>query len=137
MKKGMCKHFTGIQHDECSKGVNYKKLAGEPLFGYALRLPCISSDIDSRKKDQVFCELRKEPTADEIIEHEKDIMQFLEHMSKAYPLIAKIKKEQKGKDWQGIELCPVCNGNLHLSHAAFNGHVWGRCETENCLNWME
>jgi hypothetical protein len=51
-------------------------------------------------------------------------------------------KAEKGmrfpcKSWQGIEECPVCKGRLRLSHAAYNGHVHGRCETEGCLAWME
>jgi len=33
--------------------------------------------------------------------------------------------------------CPVCKGRLHLSQAAYNGHVHGKCETVGCLSWME
>lgn len=33
--------------------------------------------------------------------------------------------------------CPVCKGKLHLSQAAYNGHVHGRCETKECVSWME
>lgn len=38
-----------------------------------------------------------------------------------------------------IELveCPVCNGRLHLSQSAYNGHVHGKCETQGCVSWME
>jgi hypothetical protein len=45
------------------------------------------------------------------------------------------KKPPRGK--QGVIECPVCKGNLHLSQAASNGHVWGKCETEGCVSWME
>ena len=45
------------------------------------------------------------------------------------------KKPPLGK--QGVIECPVCKGNLHLSQAASNGHVWGKCETEGCVSWME
>jgi hypothetical protein len=33
--------------------------------------------------------------------------------------------------------CPVCKGRLHLSQSAYNGHVWGKCETEGCVAWMQ
>jgi hypothetical protein len=33
--------------------------------------------------------------------------------------------------------CPACKGRLHLSQAASNGHVHGKCETADCVSWME
>ncbi len=45
------------------------------------------------------------------------------------------KKEPYGK--QEVIECPVCKGRLHLSQSSYNGHVHGRCETDDCLNWME
>lgn len=34
--------------------------------------------------------------------------------------------------------CPTgCGGKLHLSQAAYNGHVWGKCTTAGCVSWME
>ncbi|MEW7986630.1 MAG: hypothetical protein AB2799_12625 [Candidatus Thiodiazotropha sp.] len=38
---------------------------------------------------------------------------------------------------QGAVECPVCGGKLHLSQAASNGHVWGKCETSDCVSFME
>ena len=38
---------------------------------------------------------------------------------------------------QEVIECPICKGKLHLSQAAYNGHVWGKCETDGCANWME
>lgn len=32
--------------------------------------------------------------------------------------------------------CPKCKGVLSYSVAKSNGHLWGACETENCLQWM-
>ena len=32
---------------------------------------------------------------------------------------------------------PACKGRLHLSQAAYNGHVHGHCETAGCVSWME
>jgi hypothetical protein len=33
--------------------------------------------------------------------------------------------------------CPKCNGILHFSKSSYNGHIWGKCETEDCLSWMQ
>ena len=39
---------------------------------------------------------------------------------------------------QEIIDCPTgCGGKLHLSQAAYNGHVHGKCTTNGCLSWME
>lgn len=33
--------------------------------------------------------------------------------------------------------CPACNGRLHLSQAASNGHVRAKCKTNECVNFIE
>jgi len=33
--------------------------------------------------------------------------------------------------------CPKCQGRLHYTIASTNGHIWGRCEKPNCLQWMQ
>lgn len=38
---------------------------------------------------------------------------------------------------QEVIECPACKGRLHLSQAAYNGHVHGHCETPDCVSWME
>lgn len=38
---------------------------------------------------------------------------------------------------QEVIECPACKGRLHLSQAAYNGHVHGHCKTEGCVSWME
>ena len=45
------------------------------------------------------------------------------------------KKPPRGK--QEVIDCPACKGRLHLSQSSYNGHVHGKCETENCVSWME
>lgn len=42
-----------------------------------------------------------------------------------------------------FEVCPRTvtqgrpEGRLHLSQSSYNGHVHGRCETDDCVRWME
>lgn len=51
--------------------------------------------------------------------------------------IADWRKQHKGKSHAEVVECPVCKGRLHLTIAACNGHVHGRCETDSCVAWME
>lgn len=50
---------------------------------------------------------------------------------------AKAKGYKKGNGGRGFIPCPICKGRLHYSVASHNGHMWGRCETEGCVSWMQ
>lgn len=64
---------------------------------------------------------------------EKDIETVgnIKYILEAYKLIGN-KKGNRGT----IE-CPKCKNELHFSRASSNGHVWGKCKTDNCLSWMQ
>ena len=53
----------------------------------------------------------------------------MEHIIEALVIIGELKEDQ------GKIKCPKCEGELHYTRAK-NGHVWGKCKTENCLSWM-
>lgn len=122
---GKCKHFTGIQNDICKAGIRYDDV--KPV-------PCL---VKYRRKDSPMCARYEEPTDEEVAEDEAYIQARMEMHSKAGSIIVEIKRQHKGHNWRGVLDCPVCGGRLHVSHAAYNGHVHGRCETEDCLSWME
>jgi len=124
-KKGKCKHFTGIQNDVCKAGVCYDDV--RPI-------PCLTK---YRRENSPTCERYEEPTDEEVADDEAYIQARMEMHRKAGAAIVEVKRQHKGKNWVGVITCPVCEGNLHVSHAAYNGHVHGRCETEDCLSWME
>jgi hypothetical protein len=134
MKVGTCVHFTGMQNKECKAGVNYRQHVGGPDFGWAFRMPCIKKYASA---DSVKCAKYQEPTAEQVAEFEQSCKAAINRLIVTFPLSEKIKREHKGKSWQGVEECPVCKGRLHLSHAAINGHVWGKCETKGCVSWVE
>lgn len=70
-----------------------------------------------------------------IARHER-IEQSFDLMEKIGPVVSAWRnKPPRGK--QEVIDCPACGGRLHLSQAASNGHVWGKCETEDCVSWME
>jgi len=126
---------TGI----CKAGVNYVETFGSSP-GIFQRIPCTSGG--EKTKDEL-CEMcpkwlqstrqQGESRADRNEASEK-------RMALIFPVIGKwrrgwSKKNRVGKE-EVIE-CPACKGELHLSQAAYNGHVWGKCETDGCVNWME
>jgi hypothetical protein len=153
MKKGTCKFYNGNHHNaRCDCGVLYRDVTSDPdrLEGSAYRKPCIQWDKwkDSRgdaltpkqleewnKRGE--CSKYQEPSDEEVADHEATVNTRVNRFMTSIPLISRIKKERKGSNWKGIEKCPVCEGKLHMTHSSYNGHVWGKCETENCLNWLE
>ena len=150
MQKGTCKHFNGTWHNkECMAGVCYADVIPRPddNLGRAFRVPCriiegteydqLNAGQKSGYDERGTCDKFEEPTDEEIREHDEEIEAAVQRHMRTLPLIAKVKEEQEGRDWQGVVSCPVCSGKLHLSHSAYNGHVWGRCDTEDCLSWME
>lgn len=46
------------------------------------------------------------------------------------------QKLYKGFFHVGHEQCPLCGAKMVIQHKT-NGHVWGRCSTVDCLNWMQ
>ena len=46
-------------------------------------------------------------------------------------------EKHKVEGFKEVIECPSCWGRLHLSIAKRNGHVRGRCETPECVEWME
>lgn len=56
--------------------------------------------------------------------------------SKVLPFVNKWRsKSPKGKE--EVVVCPVCQGKLHLFQSSYNGHVHARCETKDCVSFME
>lgn len=147
MRKDVCKHFNGSHHnDACECGVAYKDVVPDwdNIHGRALRFPCHTKAFPDSSPSQLEefnkrgkCDKLELPTAEELEQSEKKMKKAIEEFKTVLPIVAKVKKEHKGQSWKGVEVCPVCKGKLHLTHASINGHVWGKCETEGCLAWME
>jgi hypothetical protein len=147
MEVGTCKYFNGSWHNECClAGVNYDSVTTEPdnKNGRALRLPCHNRPFPNSTPLQFEhfnrrgkCDKYEDPSPEDITKHKQEIKRVIERMNATMPLIIQIKREHKGESWKGIETCPICGGKLHMTHAAINGHVWGQCETKDCVSWME
>jgi hypothetical protein len=127
-KLGRCVYFNGIQNKACRAGVEYQS---GPL-------PCLK-DLQLRPDAPApwACDKFQEPTQEQIDADEAEHKAHMAKMETVMKAIAGWRKEKpRGK--QTVISCPTgCGGELHLSQAAYNGHVWGRCSTSGCVNWME
>lgn len=140
-----CRHFNGSFHNKtCNAGVCYKSVTPQPDEpGSAYREPCRRwSDGHALKVlqetgPQGICGKYEPFTEAELLQQDREMETAMARMMLTIPLIGDIKEKHAGTNWQGVVECPVCKGNLHMSHSGYNGHVWGRCETEGCLSWME
>jgi hypothetical protein len=132
VRPGTCKHFTGFQNGTCKAGVNYRELVGGPDLGWAARLGCIK-DSPLNKPPLSECAKFEEPTKEEVEAWELDITLRSNANIEAIRRIQKLKPE---RGTVGSIECPLCKGRLQYSVAKLNGHVWGRCETKDCLAWM-
>lgn len=138
MNPGSCIHFTGVQHKKCKLGYVYDSLT-KPL-------PCMRSYTVHWPKERrgqqepckhTDCKDYLAPTPEQLAEDEKRIKAAMDRMLRVNAGIAEWRKAHKGKSAQNVIECPECKGRLHLSIAAYNGHVHGRCETAGCVSWME
>ncbi len=68
------------------------------------------------------------------IEHKKKIEAIINGTRIALEKIQN-KIKETGKR-QGFIICPICNKRLFFDKHT-NGHIWGKCETINCLSWMQ
>jgi hypothetical protein len=145
MQRDTCKHYTGSYHNrQCGAGVTYSDVTpkvGTP--GWVFLQPCkIATDphalnVIQELGPQGTCDKFELPSAEEVRAENEAMETHFKQFQLTLPLIERIKREHKDEDWQGVEVCPVCQGRLHLSITAYNGHVWGKCDTEDCLSWME
>jgi hypothetical protein len=146
MKPDTCKHYTGALNPRtsgtCSVGVNYRALVGGEVFGWISRLPCTAGE--PRCGERVTCDKFQAPTPEEIAEDKRQIDESIRKFTVAYT--GNVREWRNANKWdrknpksaQGKVPCEACGkGEIHLSMAAYNGHVHGKCTTEGCLSWME
>lgn len=124
----------------CKKGHDTEKVqAAAKAAGVAPKWwkPCIDGhELDDAAK---FCPDWIRRTRQEGEERADELEASMNRMRVVMPVVSQwrtwSKKNRVAK--QEVIECPACKGRLHLSQAAYNGHVWGKCETEGCVSWME
>lgn len=136
-----CKHYNG--RDLFNRTTGGKCLAGvDPIytfcdgdrFGWVKKVPCLRTN-----ETEAICPAAEYPTMEEEMERQRELEAamdaFIVVLTKVRPEIEAAHKAT-GK-WSGSLECPQCSKPLHWSKAQCNGHVHARCETEDCVAWME
>ncbi len=150
MKHGQCIHFTGAQHRLCGRGVLYAQ--------FAPGLPCIqfmhksarggtylkAGELPAETKPwpgalpKERCPFYAEPTDEQVQADRAEMDAHVEKTMAAMKVASTWRvKPKPAQDRRETVECPVCKGSLHLSQSAYNGHVHGKCETADCVAWME
>lgn len=146
--RGQCKHFNGSQHKLCLRGVAYSQFhPGIPCIkwvGKSARGGTYLKPGEEPVERTLWryegkpCPLYEEPT-DVEVQADREKTEASMHKTIAAIKVASAwrVRPKPAADRREVVACPVCNGQLHLSQSAYNGHVHGKCETEGCVSWME
>lgn len=132
----------------CRAGVNYNEVM--KTGARMIALPCfpMEQEPDNMPADGIWptCPKREWKTDAELdaeaADHENRTRKMMAQFSVIRPAIvaaAKAKGGGKGKkDVVGLIDCPSCKtGKVGYSMASINGHVWAKCSTDGCAEWME
>jgi len=139
--EGRCNHYRGLSGPgtkdilTCDAGVNYRELAGTTEPGWVRKLPCTRPIGNATLDEQVPCDKREMPTKEQIAAYDA----WCEDHFKIVGTAMKRCRDDAGgrRGIRGTVECPACKGKLHYSVAGVNGHLWGSCETPECLSWMQ
>lgn len=158
-----CQHYdpAGITmiggkepHGYCKAGVVYLDQFGRapddgnhdvngryyPSSGIFQRICCTSGNENTEAEQLAKCPKWERRTIEQATKRHEEIEASMARMRMAGTVVKEWRTwtKQNRVAKQGVIDCPTkCGGKLHLSQAAYNGHVWGKCTTEGCLSWME
>jgi len=129
-----CVHFNGLQNATCDGGVDYQSVRDKAQARRA-QYPCW------RDGATLPCDQRHFPTPEEVAAEVRSIEESSQRSLVAMRAAHEDAKQHgygKGHGGIGEIVCPVCaTGVLRYSVAGYNGHIHGRCETTDCVAWME
>ena len=140
-RAGWCVHYCASptmqakdQTWKCGAGVDLHKAWDGVKFD---ERPCFLDKKGNPNPGALPCEDLLRPTPEEIALAEAHTKECMDRMMVVLGGIADWRVKHKGKSHAEVVVCPACSGRLHLSIAAYNGHVHGKCETSGCVSWME
>jgi hypothetical protein len=142
-----CQHYdpAGITmiggkepHGYCKAGVVYREQFPSPDgdFGIFCRICCLAGNERSESEQRALCPRWLQRTREQAAERLDEMHAALNRMRLVGPAVAQWREKPPIGKAEVIE-CPACKGRLHLAQASSNGHVHGRCETPDCVSWME
>lgn len=122
-----CRHRTPFdkqEHPVCKVGVDYHRFDRN-------NMPCLGESEAAK----AGCPKYLAYTPQELADREARMNKRINDTLLARIAISK-HIDESGKP-AGVMECPVCSGKLHYSKSDYNGHIHGKCETAECLSWME
>jgi len=130
-----CRHFNGIQHKVCKKGVAYEGHSAD----VGVMMPCIPKHVNGRPTWSCeFFEIMSLADAEKEADERIVIMERGIKARHAAKDDVKTKGYGKGHGGVGSIPCPSCDGGtLRYSVASYNGHMHGKCTTPHCVSWIE
>ncbi len=140
--RNYCEHYDpkpgSLTSDYCALGCGASEMmkkareAGEPNM-----TPCIGG----HKTPNVLtiCPKWQRRSLEYAEKRADDIEDMFRRMNVVGPVVTKWRtwSESNRVSKQEVIECPACKGRLHLRQSSYNGHVRGKCETEDCVAWVE
>ena len=124
-----CRHRTAFDRKKfpvCKAGVDYHQYDG-PFD----MMPCLGSSPQAIARCPQFSGW----TAEENAARELEYQQAWARITLAIKAIREAAQGDRG--CVGRTACPSCNGHLHYSIARVNGHIHARCDTPNCVSFIQ
>lgn len=118
-----CRHFTGIMQEKCGLGISYLEVRDESARPY--RWPCTGEEC------AISCDWKELRTAEEVEAEDREFEDRMKFLAKARDAIVALKIPHGRTD------CPRCGAGLWFRVSSYNGHVHAKCDTKDCLSWME
>ena len=131
-----CQHYDPHPGRKgCKAGCDINAIQHAEIPGKRIKWgPCIDGHLLPDAK--ALCPKWERYTREQGEAYADETERSLNKLLVASPFISAWRgKEPQGKS-ETVE-CPVCKGLLHLSQSSYNGHVRARCETEDCINFIE
>lgn len=136
-----CKHYNGRDlfmpgsEGKCRAGVDpIYSFCGGDRTGWVRKVPCLRTN-----ETEAICPAAEYPTMEEEEQRQRE---FQEHSDRFFAALVKVRpaivaEHERTGLWSGSLTCPQCSKPLHWSMSQSNSHVHARCETDNCIAWME
>jgi hypothetical protein len=70
-----------------------------------------------------------------LLEYNETLLSFSKIANVRNMIMEKHKVAEK--DIEDSMICPECGKVLSYRISSLNGHIWGKCETDKCICWME
>jgi hypothetical protein len=125
-----CRHRTSFDKaiKVCKAGVNFHTFEAPGEFRL---MPCLGETPEAIAR----CAQYSARTPEELAEREREAAASMERICAAIIAIREATNGNRGLS--GNIPCPTCSKPLHYSVARVNGHIHAKCETPQCVSFLQ